>query len=40
MLWKNACMPGICVAFWRSRPITAAALSRVFCGFSAMNSRP
>ena len=28
MLWKNACMPGTCVAFWRSRPMTTGAGSR------------
>ncbi len=33
MLWKNACMPGICAAFCRSRGITTLALSRSFLSF-------
>ena len=40
MLWKNAWIPGICIAFWRRRAITTGAGSRSFFGFRAMNSRP
>jgi hypothetical protein len=38
--WKNACMPGICRALARSRPMIALRLSRSFFGFSARNRRP
>ena len=40
MLWKNACMPGTWVPFWRRRAITTVAESRCFLGFNAMNSLP
>ncbi len=40
MLWKNAWIPGTCIAFWRRRAITTGAGSRSFFGFRAMNRRP